>query len=80
MSEPKTQQNDADVNAFLNAVEDEQKLQDSLELMQIMSAATGKQPKMWGSSIVGFGTYHYKYTSGREGDWPMAMREKSLDP
>jgi len=71
MAEPKTRGNDADVNAFLDAVEDRQKLDDSLELVKLMSAATGSQARMWGSSIVGFGTYHYKYASGREGDWPI---------
>ena len=71
MAEPKTRRNDADVNAFLDAVEDKQKLDDSLELVKLMSAATGSKARMWGSSIVGFGTYHYKYASGREGDWPI---------
>ena len=54
---------------FVNAIEDEQKRKDCKLLMKMMKAATGKRPKMWGDSIVGYGSYHYKYKSGREGDW-----------
>ena len=69
MSEPKTKLNDADVDAFLGKVEDRAKRQDCRELVDIMSAATGQPPRMWGTSIVGFGSYHYKYASGREGEF-----------
>lgn len=69
MAEPKTQRNDASVEEFLDAVADDQKREDCLTLLEIMKQATGAEPEMWGDSIVGFGTYHYKYASGREGDW-----------
>lgn len=68
MAENKTQLNDASVEAFLHAVEPEQKRNDALAILQLMQEVTGEVPKMWGTSIVGFGTYHYKYESGREGD------------
>jgi hypothetical protein len=57
------------VTDFLNSVEDEQKKKDSFEIMKMMKQVTRAEPKMWGTSIVGFGTYHYKGASGREGDW-----------
>jgi hypothetical protein len=68
MAENKTQPTDADVLEFINNVPDERKRQDSLTLLELMREVTGEEPKMWGSSIVGFGSYHYKYASGREGD------------
>jgi hypothetical protein len=68
-TELKTQLNDASVTDFLNSVEDEQKKKDSFEIMKMMKQVTRAEPKMWGTSIVGFGTYHYKGASGREGDW-----------
>lgn len=69
MTEPKTKLNDASVADFLNAVKDEQIRADCWAIAEIMQEATKAEPKMWGASIVGFGTYHYKYASGREGDW-----------
>jgi len=69
MAELKTKQNRASVSAFLKSVENDQRRKDSQELLAMMKAVTGKAPKMWGDSIVGFGTYHYKYKTGREGDW-----------
>ena len=69
MAELKTKQNDQNVEAFLNSVEDERKRQDSFIILELMKEATGEQPKMWGDSIIGFGNYHYRYGSGREGDW-----------
>jgi hypothetical protein len=69
MAELKTQPTDESVIAFLNSVENEKKRQDSFKIMALMQEVTGEQPKMWGESIVGFGSYHYKYASGREGDW-----------
>ena len=69
MSEMKTQKNDADVIAFLNGIEDEQRRKDSFALLELMTKISGEQPFMWGDSIIGFDTYHYRYASGREGDW-----------
>lgn len=69
MAELKTKPNDQDVEAFLNGVEDERKRQACFTVLQIMEQATGAKAKMWGDSIVGFGTYRYKYASGREGEW-----------
>jgi hypothetical protein len=65
----KTQENDASVLNFINQVEDEQKRADSFEIMELMESISGAPPKMWGGSIIGFGKYHYKYDSGREGDF-----------
>jgi hypothetical protein len=69
MAEIKTKRNDASVDDFLNAIEDEQVRKDCWTIVDIMQKATRAKPQMWGSSIVGFGNYHYKYASGREGDW-----------
>ena len=71
-TEVKTKVNDASVTDFLNSVEDEQKQKDAFTLLKIMKQVTKEQPKMWGASIVGFGSYHYKGASGREGDWLVA--------
>ena len=68
-SEPKTKVNDASVTKFLNSVGDERKRNDSFEILKMMQQVTKEEPKMWGTSIVGFGSYHYKGKSGREGDW-----------
>ncbi|MBN1138863.1 MAG: DUF1801 domain-containing protein [Anaerolineae bacterium] len=69
MSELKTQKNDASVEAFLNGVPDEKKRHDSFVLLDLMREVTGQEPAMWGASIVGFGSYRYRYASGREGEW-----------
>ena len=69
MSSNKTVETDASVENFITAVDDEQKRQDSWDLVALMSKITGSPPKMWGKSLVGFGHYHYKYESGREGDF-----------
>jgi hypothetical protein len=69
MSSNKTVETDASVENFITAVDDEQKRQDSWDLVALMSKITGSPPKMWGKSPVGFGHYHYKYESGREGDF-----------
>jgi len=69
MTELKTKLNDSSVDDFLNGVENEKKRADSFAILNLMKEVTGEAPKMWGSSIVGFGSYHYKYESGREGDW-----------
>src|SRR5512133_930757 len=67
--ELKTQVNDASVEDFLNTVADEQKREDSFEILRLLGQVTKEEPKMWGASIVGFGSYHYKGAGGREGDW-----------
>ena len=69
MAELKTKLNNGDVHAFLNNIPDEKKRQDALTILKLMQDATDVKPRMWGDSIVGFGSYHYKYASGREGDW-----------
>ena len=69
MAELKTKLNDASVTDFLNKIEDKEKRADSFEILKLMKQVTKLEPKMWGSSIIGFGSYHYKYASGREGDW-----------
>jgi hypothetical protein len=69
VAELKTQKNDASVEAFLGGVADEKKRQDSFAILDLMREVTGEEPAMWGDSIVGFGSYHYKYASGREGEW-----------
>ncbi len=65
----KTVENDGSVDAFLNSVNDETKKADCLKVKAWMEEISGEPAKMWGKSIVGFGTYHYKYESGREGDF-----------
>lgn len=73
MAEIKTKQTDADVHEFIRTFADtERKQQDSFELLQLMRDFTGYAPKMWGPSIIGFGSYHYKSDRSRqEGDWPL---------
>ena len=65
----KTQPNNLSVSDFINQVEPEQKRKDCLAIAEMMRQATQAEPKMWGDSMIGFGEYHYKYASGREGDW-----------
>ena len=69
MAENKTKPTKLSVTSFLESVEDRQKRADCRKVAAMMRRATGKRAKMWGASIVGFGTYHYKYESGREGDF-----------
>ena len=81
MSELKTRQNDGDVDAYLDSVENPRRREDALRVLALMREITGEAPRMWGSSIVGFGSYHYTYASGREGDWPVvgfAPRKQNL--
>jgi hypothetical protein len=66
---PKTTLNDTDVDAFLDGIADAHKREDSRALCRMIAEETGEPPRMWGSSIVGFGSFHYVYASGREGDW-----------
>jgi hypothetical protein len=65
----KTQPNDQDVVTFLNGIADEKKRRDCFAILNLMKDVTQAEPVMWGDSIVGFGSYHYCYESGREGDW-----------
>lgn len=81
MAQLKTKKNEASVVEFLNSVEDEKKRRDSFAILDLMSEVTREEPTMWGPSIIGFGSYHYKYESGREGDWfktGFSPRKKSL--
>jgi hypothetical protein len=70
MAENKTQPNQNSVEDFLNQVTDEGKRRDAFTILALMQEITNTEPIMWGPSIVGFGSYHYKYASGREGDSP----------
>jgi hypothetical protein len=67
----KTTANESDVDAFIEGIGDAAKRADAGAIVKLMKRATGKAPKMWGPSIVGFGSYHYVYESGREGDAPL---------
>lgn len=68
MAEQKTKPTEQTVESFLDSIPDEKVRNDCYEVMKIMKKATGLKPKMWGTAIVGFGQYHYKYDSGHEGD------------
>jgi hypothetical protein len=73
MRELKTRENDASVTAFIDAVPDETKRQDSYKLLDLYQRVTGEEPRMWGDAMIGFGKYHYKSErSTQEGDWPLA--------
>jgi nucleoid DNA-binding protein len=69
MAELKTKQTKASVEKFLKGIKDEKKREDSFKILKLMGQITKAEPKMWGPNIIGFGNYHYKYKSGREGDW-----------
>jgi len=69
MAELKTRPNESSVEEFLKEIPDVRQRQDCYTLLNLMRSVTKVEPRMWGSSIVGFGSYHYKYASGREGDW-----------
>ncbi len=71
MTELKTKRNKRSVRTFLGAIPDKEKRRDAFALLDIMQKITKSKPEMWGSSIVGFGSYHYKYSTGREADWPL---------
>ena len=68
MAENKTKATEASVESYFSAIQDEARRKDCEALAKLMTKATKLPPKMWGTSIVGFGSYHYKYESGREGD------------
>lgn len=72
MAELKTKLNNRSVDRFLKSIPDEQKRQDCFTLVKLMQQVIKAEPRMWGDSIVGFGSYHYAYGSGREGDWFLA--------
>ena len=81
MAELKTKKNDASVGDFLAKIADDEIRKDANALLRLLKRATGEKPKMWGTSIVGFGEIHYEYPSGREGDWPpvgFSPRAKNL--
>ena len=81
MAELKTKATDESVEAFINRISDEERRQDCFAIAKMMEAITRQKPKMWGPSMVGFGSYHYKYASGHEGDWPVigfSPRKKDL--
>ena len=80
-NEPKTTPTQASVPDFLARVADPQRRADAEEVCDLMREVTGAEPVMWGPSIIGFGIYHYKYESGREGDWPavgLSPRKQNL--
>ena len=71
MTELKTKPTKKSVEQFLKKVENSIKREDSFKILELMKEITMEEPVMWGDSIVGFGSYRYKYASGREGDWPL---------
>jgi hypothetical protein len=71
MAKNKTTETASSVDDFINAVTDKTKRDDSYQIISLMQDKTGYAPKIWGSSIIGFGSYHYKYESGHEGDAPL---------
>lgn len=80
-AEPKTVVNKGSVRKFLKGVENPTRKADALRMLSIMEEISGEKARMWGESLVGFGSYHYVYASGREGDWPLtgfSPRKQSL--
>lgn len=71
MAEAKTKPTKASVSAFLAAIPDEQRRKDGQAIAKLLREVTGEKPVLWGSSIVGFGTYVYEYADGREAEWPL---------
>lgn len=81
MADLKTKKTNDSVSEYLNSIKDEQRKNDCFQIYELMKSITGSDGKMWGNSIIGFGDYHYKYDSGREGDWFMtgfANRKQSI--
>ncbi|MGB5246308.1 MAG: DUF1801 domain-containing protein [Woeseia sp.] len=72
MAELKTSKTRASVSAFLNGIEDKKRRAECKAVAKMMREATGCKPEMWGPAMVGYGSYHFKYASGREGDWFIA--------
>jgi len=71
MAENKTKATKLSVSTFIDAITDQSRRADAKALVKLMQKASGEKPKMWGPSIIGFGSYHYTYDSGREGDMPV---------
>ncbi len=71
MAELKTRPTGASVRDFLKSLPDEVRRKDAARVLELIRAVTGEQPRMWGKTMVGFGSYHYRYASGQEGDWPL---------
>jgi Domain of unknown function (DU1801) len=71
VAEAKTKPTKQSVQSFIKSLPDSHTREDCLTIAKLMEEATGSKPMMWGSSIVGFGSYRYKYAGGREGDWPL---------
>ena len=71
MQENKTKATNVSVSAYIEGLTDATRRSEARELVEVMQRASGEKPKLWGPSIVGFGSYHYKYDSGREGDMPL---------
>jgi hypothetical protein len=71
MAENKTKPTKVSVAAFIDALADQTRRADAKALVKLMQSASGEKPAMWGPSIIGFGSYHYTYDSGREGDMPL---------
>nr|GGG83193.1 hypothetical protein GCM10011398_30960 [Virgibacillus oceani] len=82
MYELKTKENDSSVMEFIEHIENPKKREDAYKLLDIFTETTGYLAKMWGTSIIGFGSYHYKYASGHEGDAPLVgfhhVKQKSV--
>jgi hypothetical protein len=81
MAELKTKATNESVEAFINKIADDERREDCFALARMMEEITGQKPRMWGPNLVGFGSYHYKYRSGHEGDWPVisfSPRKKDL--
>jgi len=72
VAENMTKKNQASVSKFLNAIGDDHKRRDAKIVAKIMKRVTGERPRMWGTSIVGYGDHHYTYANGREGDWMLS--------
>lgn len=71
MAKNKTTETKASVSGYLNTIKDEKRRKDFSAIIELIKKNTGLEPKMWGTAIVGFGSYHYKYESGHEGDAPL---------
>lgn len=72
MAKNKTTETNSSVAAYVKTIKDEKRRKDFSSILELITKHTGLEPKMWGTAIVGFGSYHYKYDSGREGDAPLA--------
>jgi len=71
MAEPKTKPTGKSVDKFINSIKEDGRREDCFAVARLMEEVTGFKPQMWGESIVGFDSYHYKYASGQEADWPV---------